>query len=78
MKNEISLLNEILATAAIYGGDSGGIYGTCKKDLEKAVDEWLKEKKLEDKYILQYVTYESKKGDITSNVPRLIRKEFAF
>ena len=49
-----------------------------KKTWEKAINEWLEEKKLEDKYVLQYVTYESKKGDITSNVPCLIRKEFAF
>ena len=65
MKKEIALLNEILATAAIYGGDAGGVYCSCPEKLEKAVNNWLVEKNLMEDYMLVYQNYTS--------IPQIVR-----
>ena len=65
MKKEIALLNEILAAAAIYGGDAGGVYCSCPEELEKAVNNWLVEKNLMEDYMLVYQNYTS--------IPQIVR-----
>ena len=53
MEKEIELINNIIANAIIHGADSGGSYEQNEKDLTKAVNEWLKFKRVSHKYALK-------------------------
>ncbi len=50
MEKEIELLNEIIANAVIHGGDWGGTYDSNIESLVLAINNWLREKGVRDKY----------------------------
>lgn len=53
MDKEIKLINDIIAEAIIHGADSGGSYENNEEDLFAAVNEWLKFKGLQGRYVLK-------------------------
>ena len=57
MEREIELINEIIANAIIHGGDWGGTYESNMENLVIAVNNWLREKGLKDKYHVVCGTY---------------------
>ncbi len=50
MEKEIELMNEIIANAIINGGDYGGPYDSNIENLVLAINNWLREKGLKEKY----------------------------
>lgn len=54
IEQEITLVNEIAAHAAINGGDSGGTYDSNGVGLAKAMKRWIRAKGLDDSYHVIY------------------------
>lgn len=50
MEKEIELIHEIIANAVIHGGDWGGTYDSNIESLVLAINNWLREKGVRDKY----------------------------
>lgn len=63
MEREIELINEIIANAIIHGGDSGGPYESNLESLVIAINNWLCEKGLKDKYHVIQTCYDRQKTD---------------
>lgn len=55
---ELALVNQIIKEAIIHGADCGGSYEQNRKNLTKAVNEWLEYKNLTNDYELQDVCIE--------------------
>lgn len=54
MREEIALINKIIAEAVMHGADSGGSYNSNEEDLTMAITNWLKAKGIDNDYCVKY------------------------
>lgn len=54
MRDEIALINKIIAEAVMHGADSGGSYDSNEEDLTEAITDWLKFKGIDNDYCVKY------------------------
>lgn len=54
MREEIELINKIIAEAVMHGADSGGSYDSNEENLTEAITDWLKFKGIENDYCVKY------------------------
>lgn len=54
MREEIELINKIIAEAVIHGADGGGSYDSNEEDLTIAITDWLRFKGVEKDYCVEY------------------------
>ena len=54
MREEIELINKIIAEAVMHGADIGGSYNSNEEDLTEAITDWLKFKGIDNDYCVKY------------------------
>lgn len=54
MREEIELINKIIAEAVMHGADIGGSYDSNEENLTKSITDWLKFKGIDNKYCVKY------------------------
>lgn len=69
-EEQIKLLNEIIMTAIIHGGDYGGPYFSYKQGFTEAINNWLKFNNITD-YTLKEIGYENDQF-ICPGMPQLV------
>ena len=74
IEREIELMNHVIAHAIIHGGDWEGPYESNTVGLVKAVNNWLREKGIKDKY---HVVEDAYNATITTDPFPLYRGEDA-
>ena len=74
IEREIELMNHVIANAIIHGGDWEGPYESNTVGLVKAVNNWLREKGIKDKY---HVVEDAYNATITTDPFPLYRGEDA-
>lgn len=62
LKQEIELINNIIAPSVVHGADSGGSYDSNEDILVMAIQEWIVAKGLEDKYTMMEIEKEISNG----------------
>jgi hypothetical protein len=53
MREEIKLINKIIAEAVMHGADMGGSYDSNEEDLTEAITDWLKFKGVDNDYCVK-------------------------
>lgn len=66
MREEIALINKIIAEAVMHGADSGGSYNSNEEDLTEAITDWLKFKGIDNEYCVEYKMVEKSYGKWTA------------
>jgi hypothetical protein len=54
MREEIELINKIIAESVMHGADIGGSYDSNEENSTKSITDWLKFKGIDNKYCVKY------------------------